>query len=233
MSSTVSITLDTAAPGGVAIVLAAGVPIVSVFDVVAAISTTDTDSTGYQMKLYGDVDDAHAPAEYRTLEADAPWISLAASKNIRLTAGDGVKTVRVKVRDDVFNPSGEATDTITVDTSVPVITVSSGPNPGRISKQTGKRTSSFSWSSDKALMAYEVRLVPAADSLRGAGTLIAATNGSQNVSGGATGAATPVTTQIDGSDLETAGVNGNAAYNGAVGIVKAFGQEAANGVWSV
>jgi len=197
MSSTVTITLDTAAPGGVAIVLAAGVPIVSIFDVVAAISTTDTDSTGYQMKLYGDVDDAHAPAEYRTLEADAPWISFAASKNIRLTAGDGVKTVRVKLRDDVFNPSGEAT------------------------------------SSDKALMAYEVRLVPAADSLRGAGTLIAATNGSQNVSGGATNAATPVTTQVDGADLETAGVNGNAAYNGAVGIVKAFGQEAANGVWSV
>jgi hypothetical protein len=179
------------------------------------------------------VDDAFDTANYRASEANAPWISYAATKNVRLASGDGAKTVRVKIRDDVWNTSSEATDGVTLDTSIPVISVTAGPTPSRISKQTGKRTASFTWQSDIALSAYEVRLVADVNDVRTAGTLIGTTGGSQNVSGGATGAATPLVTQIDGADLETAGVNGAAAYNGAPGIVKVFGQSAANGQWSV
>lgn len=232
MASSVTITLDTSAPAGVTISLEGGASVVSVRDITAAIASSDADLTGYQMKIYGDVDDAFDTANYRAVEANAPWISYSATKAIRLATGDGAKTVRVKVRDDVWNTSAEATDGITLDTTIAVISVTAGPTPARISKQTGKRTSSFTWQSDLALSAYEVRLVPATNSARGAGTLIASTNGSTNVSGGATGATTPVTTQIDGADLETAGVNGAAAYNGAAGIVKVFGQTASNGQWS-
>src|ERR1044072_2012026 len=232
MASSVTITLDTSAPGGVSITLAGGASVVTSRDITAAIACTDADLTGYQMKIYGDVDDAFDTANYRASEANAPWISFATSKNIRLSSGDGAKTVRQKDRDDVGNTATEQTDGTTLDTTIPVITVNSGPTPARISKQSSKRTSSFAWQSDIALSAYQVRLVANADDARGAGTLIGTTGGSTNVSGGATGATTPVTTQIDGADLETAGVNGAAAYNGAAGIVKVFGQSAANGQWS-
>lgn len=232
MAASVTITLDTAAPGGVTITLAGGAATVSTADITAAIASSDADLTGYQMKIYGDVDDAFATSEYRALEANAPWISYAASKGIRLSATDGVKTVRVKLRDDVWNVSSEATDSVTLDTTIPVISVTSGPTPARISKQTSKRTSSFTWQSDIALQAWEVRLVANASDARGSGTLIGTTGGSTNVSGGALAATTGKTTQIDGADLETAGVNGNAAYNGQAGIVKVFGQSAANGSWS-
>lgn len=233
MASTVTITLDTSAPAGVSITLAGGAATVTTRDITAALACTDPDLTGYQMKIYGDVDDAFDTANYRASEANAPWISFAASKNIRLSSGDGAKTVRVKVRDDVWNSSGEATDGVTLDTSIPIITVTAGPTPPRISKIASKRSSSFTWQSDVALQAYEVRLVANTTDPRGSGTLIGTTGGSQNVSGGAVAATTGVTTQIDGADLETAGVNGAAAYNGQQGIVKVFGQATSNGQWSV
>jgi hypothetical protein len=233
MASSVTITLDTAAPAGVTIVLAGNAATVTARDVSAAIGSTDADLTGYQMKIYGDVDDAFATTEYRALEANAPWISFAATKSIRLSTTDGVKVVRVKIRDDVQNVSSEANDSITLDTTVPVISVTSGPTPARISKQTGKRTSSFTFQSDVALSAWKVKLVSNANDPDTAGTQIATTNGSTNVTGGALASATGTTVQIDGADLELAGVNGNAAYNGAAGIVKVFGQAASNGAWSV
>lgn len=233
MASTVTITLDTSSPAGVSITLAGGAATVTTRDIVAAIACSDADLTGYQMKIYGDVDDAFDTANYRAAEGNAPWISFATSKNIRLSSGDGAKTVRVKVRDDVWNSSAEQTDATTLDTAIPVLNVTAGPTPSRISKVTGKRTSSFTWQSDVALSAYEVRLVGNVNDPRGSGTLIGTAGGSVNVSGGAVAATTGVTTQIDGADLETAGVNGAAAYNGASGIVKVFGQAASNGQWSV
>ena len=233
MASTVTITLDTSSPAGVSITLAGGATTVTTRDIAAAIACTDPDLTGYQMKIYGDVDDAFDTANYRTSEANAPWIAFATSKSIRLTSGDAAKTVRVKVRDDVWNTSSELTDAVTLDTAIPVINVTAGPTPSRISKQTSKRISSFTWQSDVALSAYEVRLVANINDARGSGTLIGTTGGSQNVSGGSVAATTGVVTQIDGADLETAGVNGGAAYNGASGIVKVFGQATSNGQWSV
>src|ERR1044072_3157488 len=100
MASSVTITLDTTAPAGVSISLAAGASTVTSRDISAAIASTDADLTGYQMKVYGDVDDAFATSESRASEANAPWISFASTKSIRLAATDGVKTVRVKIRDD-------------------------------------------------------------------------------------------------------------------------------------
>jgi hypothetical protein len=58
-----------------------------------------------------------------------------------------------------------------------------------------------------------------------AGTQIPTTGGSTNVSGGAVNAATTVTTNIDGADLQTAGAEGD-------NVVKIFVQDDA-GNWSV
>jgi hypothetical protein len=232
MAAHVTITLDTAAPAGPSIALAGGASVVSSADITAAIGTTDGDTTGYQMKIYGDVDDTFAQSEYRALEANAPWIAFNTSKNIRLASGNGSKTVRVKIRDDVWNVSAEANDGVTLDTTIPVISVLSGPTPARISKQTGKRTSVFTWEPDVDLQAYEVRLVANSGDPRGSGTLIDDAGGSINVAGTTVDGGEDVQTTIDGADLETAGVNGAAAFNGAAGIVKVFGQATSNGQWS-
>ena len=65
------------------------------------------------MKIWG-IDDV---AE----EASASWETFATSKSVNLTSGDGLKTVHIKVRDDVGNESAEVTDDITLNTTVPAV----------------------------------------------------------------------------------------------------------------
>lgn len=221
MPGTFQLVLDTTGPGGVTIVLDAGNPAWSLDNVVSAlVGTTDPDTTGYQVKFWGDV--AGVPDE-----ATATWQNFnAAGINVTLTAGDGAKTVYCRVRDDVWNTSAVANDTITVDTTAPVITISAGPDAAKISKVAGKDTSVVQWSSDSALQAYKVKVVPNTNSLENAGTVIPAAGGSTNVTGGAVAAGTTITTSINGTDLESA-----SAGDGTK-IVKVFGQDLA-GNWSV
>lgn len=226
MASNFVLTLDTTAPGGVSITLAGGAGFTGTRDITAAIATSDTPTTGYTMKIYGDVDDSFAPTEYRAVEANAPWIAYSTSKSVRLATGDGAKTVRLKVRDEVWNESAEQTDGITLDTTIPVITIT-GPDVPKVSKISGKRVASFSFQSDTDLQAYKVKVVPATNSLEGAGTTILTTNGSTNMTGGATGATTPVNSTIDGRDLEVA------SSGDGDKIIKVFGQETGSGSWSV
>jgi hypothetical protein len=226
MASYVTITLDTTAPGGVVIDLASGADFTAVRDIVAALTTTDGTTTGYTMKLWGDVDTAY-DSDVQATEGASNWITYAATKAIRLSTGDGSKTIHLKIRDDVNNASTEATDSITLDTTIPVATIQSGPTPAKISKQTGKRTSTVVWQSDSQYDAYKIKVVPATNSIHTAGTQIPTTGGSTNVSGSTANqpALTNVTSTIDGADLETAGAEG-------ANIVKVFVQDDA-GNWSV
>lgn len=223
MAASATITLDTTPPAGVTVEIDSGAAYSSDHEVSVAIGSSSPDVA--QVKIYGDVDGGADP-NIQPLEASANWISLASPHTVTLSAGDGAKTVRVKVRDDVNNPSGEVTDSIIVDTTAPTVTISSGPTPAKISKQTGKRTSSLTWSADQDYAAYEVRVVPSAGSDHTAGVVLATTNGSTNVAGGAGTASTPVTTTIDGADLEVA-----SAGDGDK-VVKVFVQDA-GGLWSV
>jgi hypothetical protein len=219
------LTLDTTAPGGVAVSIDAGAAFTTDRDVSVAISSTDPDLTGYTVKIYGDVDAAF-DANVQPLEANSAWITLASPHAVRISTGDGTKTIKVKVRDDVHNVSSEATDTITLDTSAPVPNVTSGPTPSKVSKQASKDTASFVWSSDADFVAYKVKVVPSSGSLHSAGTQIPTTAGSSNMSGsGAVSAGSPITSSINGADLETAGAEG-------ANVVKVFVQDSA-GNWSV
>src|SRR5688500_5535585 len=121
MATNFTLTLDTTAPGGVTVSVDGGATY-SIDNLVdLTIGTSDGDTTGYSMKIYGDVSDSADTARYRTLEANAPWITYNASATgIQVSTGDGTKTIRIKIRDDVWNESSEATDTIIVDTSAPV-----------------------------------------------------------------------------------------------------------------
>lgn len=228
MASSALLTLDLTAPDA-AVEIEEGVSVTSSVDVDIAITSAASDKA--QMKIYGDVDDAFATSEYRASEANAPWISFAGTKSIRLSATDGVKTVRVKVRDDVNNTSSEATDTITLSTEIPVITITTALAPTKISKQTGKDTATLEFESDVELSEWQVRIVPSANSTVSAGTQIEDANGSV-VSGEDLDAETSQEVTIVGADLEAAGASG-AGATGTQHRIKVFGRSADNGLWSV
>lgn len=221
-----NLTLDTTGPAGVSINLASGAAYTALRAITATIGTSDGITTGYQMKIWGDVDGS-ADANIQPLEANSSWVTYSTSQAITLATGDGSKTVYVKVRDDVWNESAQQSDTITLDSTVPVLSITSGPDVTKVSKIAGKRTASFSFSPDVAISAYKVKVVPANSSIESAGAQIPTTNGSTNVSGGAVSAGGTVNVTIDGRDLELAD-SGDGAK-----VIKVFGQETGSGNWSV
>lgn len=219
MASYFNLTLDTTAPGGVTLSINDGALYATSTAVTLKIATTDKDTTGYQMKVWG-VDGVAS-------ESAASWESYAASKSVNLTSDDGLKTVYVKVRDDVGNESAQVSDTITLNTAVPVVTIT-GPDKAKISKVTGFNTSIINFTADVAFEEYKVCVVPRNNSTQDAGTVIGTTNGSANTSGSAGGyeADTNIQVTINGADLESA------SSGDGVKIVKVFVKNAA-GTWSV
>ncbi len=226
MATNFNLTLDTTAPAGVTISLDAGAPYATTQAVTATIATSDGDTTGYQMKLWGSVDTG-ANANIQATEGASSWIAYSTSQAVTLSSGDGSKTVNVKVRDDVWNESSSASDSITLDTSAPVPNVTAGPDATRISKVSGKRVSNFSWQADVTFDEYKIKVVPATNSIHSAGTTILTTNGSTNMAASAGGypATTNIDSSIDGRDLEVA-----SAGDGTK-IIKVFVKDTA-GNWS-
>lgn len=230
-ASSFNLVLDTTAPQGASLSLNGGA-LYSTNSVNAVLHTSDSPTTGYQIKIWGDVDTT-ANASIQTTEGASSWISPTwtsgdATQALTLSTGEGSKTINAKIRDDVWNETSTLTQSITVDATAPVITIQSGPDVTKVSKVSGKRTVTVAWQADSHLQAYEVALVANSGSLRGTGTVIATTNGSTNVSGGATNATTNVTTTIDGRDLEVAA---GGAGNDGTKVIKIFGQDDA-GNWS-
>ena len=134
MASFFNLILDTLAPSGLTLKLNNGATYATSNTVTATITLTDETKTGYQMKFWG--------IKAAATEADASWETFAASKSIVLTEGDGLKTVHIKVRDDVGNETAAVTASITVNTAVPVVTIT-GPDKTRISKVSGFDTLSL------------------------------------------------------------------------------------------
>ena len=225
-ASSVTVTLDTTGPASPTISINSGAVYATTQSVTVTIGTSDSPTTSYQMKVYGDVDTG-ADANVQATKAASTWISYATSKAITLSSGDGSKTVKVTIRDDVWNESSEATDSITLDTTLPTVAVQSGPTPSKISKVTGKEDSVFVWQSDQQYDAYKVKVVASSGAAHSTGTQIPTTAGSSNVSGSTADqpAATNVTTTIKGADLETADAGDGAK------IIKVFVQDD-SGTWS-
>jgi hypothetical protein len=225
MSAYFELELDTVGPAGVAAVIDAGAAFTSDVDVSLGVTTTDPDTTGYQVKIWGDVDPAFN-ASIQPLEVNSAWITLASPHAVRISTGDGSKTLNVRIRDDVLNESAPASDSITLDTTVPVVSITSGPDRTVVSKQAGVNVATFSWQSDADYDAYEVRVVPATTSPRTAGTVIPTTAGSTNTSGSEGSAATPITSSINATDLETASPGDGDK------VIKVFVQDPDTGNWS-
>lgn len=218
MASYFNLTLDTLAPAGLAVQLNGDDIYTTTPSVELTLTLTDSPTTGYQMKIWG--------VEGVTDEDSASWETYAASKSVTLPSGDGLKTVYVKVRDAVGNESSAASDSITLDTAVPTVTVT-GPDKSTISKVVGFDMAVINFMSDIAFEEYKVCVVPATSSTQESGTQIPTTNGSVNTSGSAGGyeADTNIEVKINGTDLETA------SSGDGVKIVKVFVKNAA-GTWS-
>lgn len=218
MASYFNLTLDTLAPQGLTIKLNNGSQYTTSKAVQLAINVTDESADGYQMKVWG--------IDGIAKESDAVWETLANVKDITLPTGDGLKTVYVKVRDDVYNETTVASTSITLDTSVPAVTII-GPDVSKISKTAPKNVATFSFTSDVAFTEYKIKVVPSKSSLHDAGTLIGTTNGSTNMS--ATGtfkASTAISCKIYGKDLEIA------SSGDGEKIIKVFVKNTV-GTWSV
>ena len=222
MPSFFNLTLDTEAPVGLAIELNEGALFTTKNVVDLGITLTDEDTTGYQMKIWG-TDEAED-------EAAASWANFTESKSISLPDGDGLKTVYVKVRDDVGNETTAVSASITLDTAVPVISIT-GPDKTKLSKVTGFDQAVINFTSDVDFVEYKVCVVPETNSLEAAGTVLGTVNGSSNVAGVAEEgepypADTNITVTITGADLEVA------SAGDGVKTLKVFVKSAA-GTWSV
>lgn len=225
MANYLTITLDTTAPSNPSILLNSGGVFATNQLVTASLSTSDSVTTGYQMKIWGNVDTTY-DANVQASEGASAWITYATSKQIKLATGDGSKSVFAKIRDDVWNESAQVSDSITLNTVVPVATIV-GQNVTKMSKNTGKNELTFSFTSDVAFVEYKIKVVTVSSASQDTGSQIPTTNGSTNVSGSGTFASgTPIAVNIKGSDLELASANDGDK------IVKVFVKNEA-GLWSV
>lgn len=218
MANYFNLTLDTTAPSLVAVKINNGAEYTTSQAVALEITCEDSATIGYQMKIWG--------ISGATSEADASWETFVASKSVTLPSGDGLKTVHVKIRDDVYNESASTTATITLNTAVPSVTIT-GPDVTRISKKAGKNTCTFSFSSDAEFAEYKVKVVPSISSLHDAGIDIGSANGSTGMNGTGTYAANnPVPCTINGADLDAA------SSGDGQKIIKVF-VKTEYGIWSV
>lgn len=219
MASYFNLTLDTTAPAGVTLSINNDDLYTTTPTVNLAIGCSDGDTTGYQMQIWGT-----ATAQS---QEQASWVTYQPTTQVTLPSGDGLKTVYVIVRDAVGNQSAQASDSITLDTAVPAVTVT-GPDNSTISQVPGFNTSVFNFTSDVIFEEYKVCVVPANGSTQNAGVTIGTTNGSVNTSGsdGSYPADTNIEVTINGTDLEAA------SSGDGVKIIKVFVKNAA-GTWSV
>jgi len=219
MASYFNLTLDTTAPSGLTLSINDGALYATSTAVKLTIGLSDEVTTGYQMKIWG-IDGVDE-------EVSASWETFAKTKSVNLTSGDGLKTVHIKVRDDVGNETEEVSDDITLNTAVPVVTIT-GPDKTKISKVEGFNKSKITFTCDVDFAEYKVCVVPQTSSTQDAGTVIPTTAGSINTSGsdGSYPKTTPIEVTITGTDLETA------SSGDSVKIVKVFVKTAA-GIWSV
>ena len=219
MASYFNLTLDTLAPSGLTLAINDGALYATSTAVKLTIAVEDESTTGYQMKIWG--------IDRVADESSASWESFAPSKSVNLTSGDGLKTVYIKVRDDVGNESAQVSDTITLNTAVPVVTIT-GPDKSKISKVSGFNTAIINFTADVEFEEYKVCVVPQSNSTQDAGTLIPTDGGSINTSGssGEYPASENIQVTITGTYLEAA------ASGDGVKIVKVFVKTAA-GIWSV
>lgn len=217
--------LDTTAPANPSIIIENGSQFANQQLVEIAIDCTDEDTYGYQMKIWGDVDESY-DSDIQSKEETSNWITYQTSKQIKLSSGAGEKVLFLRIRDDVWNVSAQASDSIILDTSIPVVTITD-PDVKKISTVAGKDTVNFSFQCNEDFVAYTVRVVNSLGATHDTGQQIPTTNGSVNMSGtGDFPSGIPIHCSIKGKDLQSA------SSGDGKKIIKVFVQDK-SGLWSV
>lgn len=232
-ASSFNVVLDTTAPAGAALALNGNATTTTARAITAQLSTSDTPTTGYQIAIWGDVDTSvNASIQTNAPGGSAPagsWItpgSFPANQAVTLSTGDGLKTINARIRDDVWNETATLTKTITLDTTIPTVNWTVGPDTSKVSTVAGKRTVNATFTvGSEAITAWEVAVVASSGSARGSGTVIGTTNGSTGVTGAGLAAAATQAVVLDARDIVAA-----SAGDGTK-VIKVFVQDAA-GNWS-
>lgn len=233
MANYVNITLDTVAPAGVSVLLNGDAEKTTSSAVTLTIACEEA-ADGYQMKIWGTAD---SPTEN-----DAVWETFQNTKNVVLPAGDGLKTVCVKVRDDVWNESATASDTIMLYEKLPSV-VGLSVNTSKISLVNGKNVTSGNFGFDENIDAVKIMLVRNVNDAHDTPTNIAIprTNGSGMSNENEQGSVSETVLESEGIidcvglvcfDIYAADIASVAPGDG-IKIVKVFVRSAETGSWSV
>lgn len=150
MAGYTNLTLDTTAPSSVSVIINNEEIKTNSAEVTLSITCSDEDLKGYQMKIWGT-----SSAE---TEDSASWENFQNTKNITLPAGDGGKTVFVKVRDDVWNESVTVSDTIMLQTKLPSVLDLVLFN-SKISLVSGRNMSTGIFEIDESISALKIMIV--------------------------------------------------------------------------
>lgn len=219
-----NLTLDTLGTTGT-LVIGTGAAYVNNADVILNISHEGTDIV--QMKIWGDVD-PNVNTDIQETELTSAWITYSATQAIKLSPEDGSKTIYCKLRDNVLNEGSEFSATVTLDQTIPTVTIVSGPTPNKISKIPSKNTSEFTFQCSEIFSEYKVTVVASESSSQAVATTIGSAHGSTNMTGDAGNypSSTPISCTISGADLE------EASPGDGTKIVKVFVKDLA-GNWSL
>ncbi len=233
MANYVNITLDTVAPAGVSVLVNGDAEKTTSSAVTLTIACEEA-ADGYQMKIWGTAD---APTENSAL-----WETYQATKNVVLPAGDGLKTVYVKVRDDVWNESAPVSDAITLYEKLPSVAGLS-VNTSKISLVNGKNVTSGHFGFDENIDAVKIMIVQNVNDAHDTPTNIAIprTNGSGMSNDNEQGTLSDAVLECEGMidcvgivyfDIYAADIASVAPGDG-IKIVKVFVRSAETGSWSV
>lgn len=171
MASYVNITLDNTGVTPLMVTLNSDETRTGSTAVTLSVFLADADkeyADNYTMCILGDV------------VSSGEWEKFAYEKTVVLTDGDGLKEVFVIIRDDLLNEGDAVSDTITLYTTVPTVTVA-GPTIARISTNEGKDVTTFTFTADKSIEALKVMAVENINVLHDDATskLMPVTNGSK------------------------------------------------------
>lgn len=226
MTNWFELELDTTPPSNPTLEIENNATFVSTLLVDLTLGTGDSITTGYQMKIWGDVDPTFN-ANIQPLVDDSSWMTFNSLQQIKLLDGDGNKTVNYMIRDDVYNESSLVSKSVYLDTTLPTVEVT-GPDVPTISKMLGRNVASFSFTVSEPFDEYKVCVVNSSGVTEDSGVTIPTTNGSTNTSGTAGGydtSSSPIVGTITGSDFELA------KSGDGIKVVKIFVKDK-SGKWS-
>ncbi len=225
MASFFKLVLDTTGPLDALFEVNGGLPITAERLTEIKLQVSDEDVTGYQFKIWGDVDPTFSE-DIQPEEEDSAWVNLETAEhllNLELSEGDGAKTLFCQIRDDVWNTTAVLEASIELNTTIPTVTIVSGPSVPKLSLVPGKTTATAFFKANEDIVNWEVRVVPSSSSTHEDGEVI---GGESTGSGGALAGETSEEIVLKGIDLVGAGaVEGD-------NVIKIFAQNEV-GNWSV